>query len=91
VGELVADDGADGAVVGRFIAVAEVEGRLQDSGGEVDVVLGRVVVGVDGGGRHTPFGFVDGLADAAEVAVEVEGGDAGGVADEVAADDADGE
>src|SRR5216683_1301115 len=48
VGELVADGGAGVAVVGGVVDAGVVEGRLEDSGGKVDVVHLRVVVGVDG-------------------------------------------
>ena len=73
VGEFVADDGADVAVVDGVVLGAVVEGRLQDSGGEVDVVHAGVVVGVDGGRGHLPLLLVDGLADLVELAVVLEG------------------
>jgi hypothetical protein len=93
VTDLVADDGADGAVVGGGGSFGIEERRLQDGGGEVEAVVEREVDGVDGLGRHAPLLAVDGLADAAEgvvifkevgapdVGEEVVGGDfVGGVA-----------
>src|SRR5580658_1647659 len=55
VGHLVADDDADAAEVDGRILGDVIERRLQDPGGEVDVVLRRLVVGVDGRRRHAPF------------------------------------
>ena len=91
--DLVADDGADGAVVGGGGGLGIEEGRLQDGGGEVEAVVEREVDGVDGLRRHAPLLAIDGLADAAEgvvifeevcapdVGEEVVGGDfVGGVA-----------
>ena len=54
VGEFVADDGADVAVVDGVVGFGVVEGGLQDAGGEVDVVHAGVVVGVDGGRASCP-------------------------------------
>ncbi len=73
VGEFVADDGADVAVVDGDVLGGVVEGLLQDAGGEVDVVHAGVVVGVDGGRGHVPLAAVDGLADFVELAVVLEG------------------
>ena len=72
VGHLVADDDADAAEVDRRVGRVVEEGRLQDAGGEVDVVLRRHVVGVHGGRRHAPLGGVDGLAELGEVALVFE-------------------
>ena len=63
VGELVADGGAGVAVVGGVVELDVVKGRLEHSGGEVDVVHLRVEVGVDGGRSHAPLVEVDGLAE----------------------------
>jgi hypothetical protein len=63
VGELVADGGAGVAVVGRVVHLRVEERRLQDAGGEVDVVDLRVVVRVHRGRGHVPLAAVDGLAD----------------------------
>ena len=87
VGHLVADDDADAAEVDGGIFAEIIEGRLQDTGGEVDVVLRGVVVGVDGGRCHAPLFFVDGLADFVEFVVELEFGRSVEVFDEVDAGD----
>src|SRR5699024_1853556 len=47
VPDLVADDRTDAAVVVGVVALRVEEGRLQDRGGEDDLVQPRVVVGVD--------------------------------------------
>ena len=73
VGELVADDGADVAVVDGVILFGVVEGGLEDASGEVDVVHAGVVVGVDGGRGHAPLAAVDGLADFGKLAVVFKG------------------
>ncbi len=80
VGELVADGGAGVAVVGGVVELDVVEGRLEDAGGEVDVVHLWVEVGVDGGRRHAPLVAVDGLAEFAPAAGFFEVGSAGDVA-----------
>ena len=63
VADLVADDDADGAVVHGVGGVEVERRRLQDSGGEDDLVEERVVVGVRGRRRHAPAAAVDRLAD----------------------------
>ena len=55
VADLVADDRADGAVVHRRVRRRIEERRLQDAGGEDDLVLEAAVVGVDGLRRHGPL------------------------------------
>ena len=52
VGHFMADHHADGAVVHRVVRQGIEERRLQDAGGEDDLVHQGVVVGVDGGRRH---------------------------------------
>ena len=64
VAHLVADDRADGAVVHRRIGVRVEERRLQDGGGEGDLVERRAVVGVDRLRVHPPLGAIDRLAEA---------------------------
>ncbi len=66
VADLVADDGADGAVVVRGGSLGIEEGGLKNSGGEVETVVEREVDGVDGLGRHAPLFAVDGGADAVQ-------------------------
>ena len=87
VREFVADGRAHVAVIRGVIFLVAEEGRLKISGGEVDVVLLRTVVGVDGGRRHVPLALVDGLADLGEVAIEVEHAHALLVAERIAAHD----
>ena len=67
VAHLVADHGADAAVVHRIVGVEVEERRLQDGGGEDDLVADGVVVGVDGLRRHAPLLGVDRLAGLAEL------------------------
>ena len=52
--DLVADDRADRAVVDRRVRVRIEEGRLQDAGGEDDLVLEPAVVGVHRLRGHRP-------------------------------------
>ena len=72
MGEFVANDSANVAVVDGDVLGAIEEGRLQDSSGEVDVVHAGVVVGVDGGRGHIPLAVVDRLANFVELAVVLE-------------------
>src|SRR5205823_10319207 len=88
VRQFVADDGAHAAVVDAGVALDAVERRLQDAGGEVDVVLERVVVRVDGRRRHAPFALVYRLADLVQLAAELERVRALRVAERIAAGDA---
>ncbi len=81
VGQFVADGGAGVAVVGRVVHFRIEERRLQDAGGEIDVVHLRVVVGVDGGRGHLPLGAVDGLADLRQLAAVFKRGGAFDVAE----------
>jgi hypothetical protein len=84
VADLVADHGADGAVVHRVVGLQVEEGRLQDGGREHDLVGERVVVGVDGLRRHAPLGLVNRLAGARGLACPLETRGAQAVADRVA-------
>ncbi len=85
VADLVADHGADAAVVHRVVGLHVEERRLKDRGGEDDLVHPRVVVGVDRLRRHEPFVAIDRLAQLGELAIDLEGGRALDVADEVVA------
>ena len=84
VADLVADDRADAAVVGRGVALGVEERVLQDRRREDDLVHQRVVVRVDRLRRHVPLVAVDRLADLAELAVVLVDVRAAHVADEVA-------
>ena len=64
VGHFMSDDHTDGTIVGCVVSLGVEEGRLQDTCGETDFVGGRVVIGIDGLGRHQPFVAVDGFVDA---------------------------
>ena len=81
--DLVPDDRADAAVVGRGIPIGLEERVLQDRRGEHDLVHERVVVRVDRLRRHVPLVAVDRLADLVELALVLEHVRAGDVADEV--------
>src|SRR6185295_17075182 len=72
VTDLMADDRADRAVVDRRIGVRIEERRLQDARREGDLILGRIVVGVDGLRRHEPLAAIDGLVDALDVTLPLE-------------------
>ena len=76
---LVAYHTANAAIVGRVVGVGVEEGRLQDGGGEANLVGGGVVVGVDGLRSHAPFHLVHALVDVARD--EVVGGPAADVAE----------
>ncbi len=84
VDDLVADHAADGAVVDRRVGIRIEERRLQDGGREHDLVLDRVVVGVDGLRGHAPLALVHRLADAALAVVPLERHRTLGVAEHVA-------
>ena len=60
------------AEVNGLVELAVVERRLQNAGGEVDVVHLRIVIGVYGGRRHVPFFLVDRLADLCDLPLELE-------------------
>ena len=66
--KLVPDDGSDRAVVGGLVETVVKERRLQNSRRKVDVVLLRIVVGVDGRRSHAEFGAIHRLSDFAQVA-----------------------
>ncbi len=63
MGHLVADHHSDSAVVDGVVGVGVEERRLKDGSREADLVGRRVVVGVDGLRRHSPFGLVGRLAE----------------------------
>ena len=83
VGDLVADDGSDGSVVGGVGSLGIEEGRLEDGGGEVERVVEREVDGVYGLRLHGPFLAIDGGADAVDLVVVLEEVAAPDVAEEV--------
>ena len=58
MGHLVGNDVADAAQVLRLVRLHVVQGRLEDTGGEVDAVGGGAVVGVHRIGGHPPLGLV---------------------------------
>ena len=87
VGDLVADDPADAAVIDRRIGVGIEEGRLEDGGREDDLVLHRRVISVHRLRGHSPLGLVDRLLDPVAAVIPFEAGGALGIADEVAGDD----
>ena len=83
VADLVADDGADRAVVDRVVGVGMEERRLEDGGREHDLVHRGVVVRVDRLRGHVPLVAVDGGADLGQLAVHGDGERAAGVAEQV--------
>jgi len=70
--DLVADHRADRPVVDRVVRLHVEERRLQDRSRENDLVLGRVVVGVDGLRRHAPLLVIAGLAEIRELILPFE-------------------
>ncbi len=70
---LVTDGGADAAVVGRRVEPRTKVGRLQDGGGEHDLVGGGVVIGVHRLGRHAPLRAVHRLVQPRHLAAPLEG------------------
>ncbi len=72
VHHLVADHRADAAVVERRVGLRVEERRLQDRRREHDLVLGGVVVGVDGLRGHAPLGAIDRLTDLVQAVAVVE-------------------
>ena len=80
----MADDGADAAIVDRWVGIGIEEGRLQDRGREDDLVPGEVGIGVDGHRRHEPFAAVHRSAELVDVALMLELVGAHDVAGEVA-------
>ena len=59
--DFMPDDGADAAVVFLRLLLEAVEGGLKDGGREGDVVVARVVAGIDEMGIHDPARPVDRL------------------------------
>ena len=60
---LVADDGADGAIVHGVVGIRIKKGRLQDARGKLNLVQGRAVRRVHRRRHHAPLRAVDGLAE----------------------------
>ena len=67
--DLVADDRSDGAEVHRVVRLCVEERGLEDRGGEHDLVLRGVVVGVDRLRGHVPLVAVDGTPELTPLAV----------------------
>jgi len=88
--EFMADDCAFCAIVDDVISRGIEEDGLEDARGEVDGVGLRIFVGVDGGRRHKPLGFVEWMADEGKLAMEFEGGGVLDVAWVAVADDDEG-
>ena len=87
MGELMADDAAGIAVIHRVVHVVVIVGRLKNSGGKVDVVHLRVVVGVYGWRGHAPFTTVDRLPNLADLSMRFELSAANKVTQSIAACD----
>ena len=84
VADLVADHGADPAVVLGRVGVRGEERLLQDAGGEADLVGAGVVVGVDGLRQHQPLVGVERRPDLGQLAGGLERRRGGDVAHELA-------
>ena len=63
VGHLVTDHHTDGAIVEGIVCLHVEEGRLQNAGGEADLVGRRVVIGIHRLRRHVPLVAIDGLVE----------------------------
>src|SRR5579863_1508030 len=70
VSHLMADSGADAAVIESIIRLGVKEGVLKNAGGKNDFVKLGIVIGVHSGGSHAPFAVVHGRADLGKIAVE---------------------
>ncbi len=79
----MADDRADAAVVDRVVGVHVEEWRLQDRGGEHDLVHAGVVVGIHGLRRHVPLAAVDRAAELGDLAIVLDLVGAHHVADQI--------
>src|SRR5258706_910851 len=77
VGQLMPDHRADRAEIDRVVHAVVIKRRLQNSGGEIDVVLLRIVIGVYGGLAHLPIHLVQRLADCRELPGRLEQAGAG--------------
>ena len=84
VRDLVADHSADRAVVHGRIGARVEQRRLQNAGGEDDLVFETAVIGVHGLRRHAPLFGVRGFADLVELIGELERSAARDVAVKVA-------
>ena len=73
VGHLVADHDSDSAIVDSVVSVSVEERWLKDGRREADLVGRRVIVGVDGLRRHSPFGLVGRLAEFGHIVGRVPG------------------
>jgi hypothetical protein len=81
----MADHHANGSRVhGRVLGVIK-EWRLQNAGRKVDVVHGRIVVGIDRWRRHTPFLFIHRLAQMIDLPVPLESSRPPQIADKIIA------
>src|SRR3546814_8873050 len=67
--DLVADHRADAAIVDRIVGVRIEEGRLQDRGGEDDLVHPEIGIGVDRHRGHAPFPAADRAAETADIVI----------------------
>ena len=65
------NDGADTAVIQRIVAVRIKKWRLQDPGGENNLVLLGIVICIDRRRSHVPLAAVDGFADLGQIAIEL--------------------
>src|ERR1700734_1165195 len=70
--DLVADDGADAAIVGRIVRLGVEERRLQNRSREHDLIQLGIVIGIDSLSVHAPFGAIDWLAEFVEIALVLE-------------------
>src|SRR5579883_2136379 len=85
MGQLMADDRANCAVIYGVVHFVVIKRRLKNSGGEIHVVFLSVVIGVDGGLGHLPIGLVHRFADFSKLPRQFEGAGAGGVSIKVVA------
>src|SRR5258708_7344617 len=80
---LQADSRANAANIHRVVGMIVIERRLQDSGGEVDVVLLWTVIRVHRGWSHAPFSLVGRLPNLRNVALIFKVSRTGDIANEV--------
>ena len=72
VGHLMTDDDSDSTIVEGIVGTHVKERILEYTGGETDLVAGRVIVCVHGLRRHVPFGLIHRFAEITHAVVLLE-------------------
>ena len=69
--DLMSDHGTDATVVDSLIGPIIIKWRLENSRGENDLIIQRIVIGIDDLRAHKPFRAVNLLAQLAQVLLQV--------------------